>query len=187
MTHKDMITNTMSMLAEDKRVMFIGYNTAKGSRMYGTLSGVPAAQCIEMPVCENLMAGMAVGMALEGYIPVVCFERHDFVLLALDAIVNHIDKWPSVSGNQFKLPILIRAIVGSKSPLWAGEQHTQDYSMVLWEMLKHTRLIGMKAVDSVFEHLYEGQRYLSSTESGAVLLLEERDMYDKEVNELIIK
>jgi hypothetical protein len=71
--------------------IFIGYNVARGDAM-GTLKTVPKDQKLETPVAENLMSGLAIGMSFEGYTPVLYFERHDFMLVAADAIGNHIDK-----------------------------------------------------------------------------------------------
>lgn len=159
---------------------YIGYNTVYGSRMYGTLKDVDAAQCIEMPVCENLMMGMAVGMALEGMLPVVCFERHDFLLIGLDALVNHVDKLPWLSGKQYKLPILIRAIVGSKEPIDAGPMHTQDYTAALTGMLKHTPVfVPTSSVE--FERAWNS---VGNTPSGAVVIVEYKDYYNKQFHEL---
>lgn len=138
MKYKDVIAQMCEEYNTHPMARFIGYNTALGSRMYGTLSKIPQCRCIETPVSENLMMGLAMGMSLEGYLPVVCFERHDFLLLGLDALVNHIDKLPSL--GDVKFPIIIRAIVGAKRPLDAGPQHTQDYTLELRGMLKNVRV-----------------------------------------------
>ena len=92
MKYKEAIKKSMEMLAKDKNAVFIGYNVNYGSRMYGTLVDIPKSKCLETPVAENLMAGLSMGMAIEGYKPVLIFERHDFMLNSLDAIVNHLDK-----------------------------------------------------------------------------------------------
>ena len=173
----EIITFGMTKYAEDYRARFIGYNTVKGSRMYKTLNGVPVEKCIETPVCENLMVGMAVGLALEGYRPVVCFERHDFLLLGLDGIVNHIDKLPQMSGDQYKLPILIRCIVGAREPINPGPQHIQDYGIELKSMLKNTPVIYASGPHSVGLSLSR----VGETPSGAVVLVEDRDAYKTEV------
>jgi hypothetical protein len=68
--------------------IFIGYNVARGDAM-GTLKGIEENQKLETPVAENLMSGLAIGMSFEGFRPVLYFERHDFILVAMDAIVNH--------------------------------------------------------------------------------------------------
>ena len=153
------------------RVVYLGYNVGMGSRMYGTLpEGVPT---LETPVAENLMMGMAVGMAMQGMRPVVCFERHDFLLLALDALVNHADKLPSISGGQYKLPILVRAVVGASSPIDPGEQHRQNYADELRSMVKHSLVVD-GGVDYAFSMVGEFG-------SGVVVLVEHREDYDKEV------
>lgn len=156
---------------------FIGYNTVFGSRMYGTLSGIPTSQCIETPVAENLMVGLAIGMSMEGYRPVVCFERHDFMLLALDAIVNHMDKLAHISGGQFKLPIIIRAIVGGSKPIDPGPMHKQSYTLALMSMLKHTPVcLPMHA-----EELENSWNKVGESDSGAVVIVEHKDMYSMKV------
>ena len=66
----------------------------------GTLKDVPDDQKIETPVAENLMVGLAIGMSFEGFKPVVYFERHDFMLVAADAISNHIDKIERISHGE---------------------------------------------------------------------------------------
>lgn len=165
---------------EHPELRYIGYNTVYGSKMYGTLKDVDAAQCIEMPVCENLMMSMAVGMALEGMLPVVCFERHDFLLIGLDALVNHVDKLPWLSGSQYKLPIIIRAIVGSKTPIDAGPMHTQDYTKALIGMLKHTPVFSPKSRVE-FERAWNG---VGHTPSGAVVIVEHKDLYNKPFSEI---
>ena len=177
MTLKDAITQANTEYHDThERVIFLGYNTVKGSRMYGTLEGIPKDSCIETPVCENLMVSMALGMSLEGYRPVVCFERHDFMLLALDAMVNHMDKLPYMSGDQFKFPVLVRAIVGGSTPLNPGPQHTQNHGYALARMLQHTSVVSGTSKERVTDAF----KRIGLTPSGAVVLIEHRDLYQEE-------
>lgn len=179
MTFKQAIKSQCEEYARDPAVRFIGYNTVYGSRMYGTLADVAVERCVEMPVAENLMVGMAMGMALEGYKPVVCFERHDFMLLALDALVNQMDKMPGMSGGQFKWPILVRAIVGSREPIDPGPMHRQDYTGPLKTMLRHTPVWTFSTV--------HGMRWawerVGKSESGASVVVEYKDDYEKDITE----
>lgn len=175
MTYKECITNHCIEYATNPMARFIGYNTLLGSRMYGTLNGVPQCRCIETPVSENLMMGLAMGMSLEGFLPVVCFERHDFILLALDALVNHVDKLPTM--GDIKFPIIIRAIVGGTQPLDAGPQHTQDYTQALRRMLKHT-IVANPETEQEFDWAWELD---SSYDSGAIVIVEYKDKYEKTI------
>lgn len=174
MTFQEAIAKCCSEYAKDPDVRFIGYNTFCGSKMYGTLQDVVEDCTIESPVSENLMVGLAMGMSLEGLKPVVCFERHDFILLALDAIVNHLDKMPWLSGDQFDFNVVIRAIVGSKTPLQAGVQHTQDYSTILRKMLTHVKVLEPKTP----------KEYINAWKTHAgqgkpVIFIEHKDWYDR--------
>jgi pyruvate/2-oxoglutarate/acetoin dehydrogenase E1 component len=96
----------------------------------GTLKYVPLSQKLETPVAENLMAGLAIGMSFEGFIPVLYYERHDFMLVAMDAIVNHIDKIERISHGQYKVPVIIRAVVADGGPFYSGPTHSQDFTNV---------------------------------------------------------
>lgn len=135
MTYKDHISAAMTELAKDERVCFVGYNVKYG-RAAGTLKEVPEAQLYEMPLAENLMMGAAIGMSLDGRIPVVYFERMDFVLCALDSIVNHLDKLKKLSEGIHQPACIIRCVVGnSVSPLFTGATHTQNFTKAMREMV----------------------------------------------------
>jgi pyruvate/2-oxoglutarate/acetoin dehydrogenase E1 component len=131
MNYKQSLTAAMSALAADPARLFIGYGLTHG-RAAGTLAGVPAAQLLETPVAENLMVGLAIGAALRGRKPVVYFERADFVLNAMDAIVNHLDKLATISRGEFTPGVILRITVGNtEKPLFTGATHTQDVTAAL--------------------------------------------------------
>lgn len=141
-TMKQALTKKMNELSQNDKVRFIGYNTAKGHQMYGTLAlPCPLSRSIEAPVAENLMMGLGMGMALKGFIPIVSFERMDFILPAMDALVNHMDKLPFISGNQFQFKMIVRIIVGTDKPINPGCQHTGSYIEALDMMLKNTPIL----------------------------------------------
>ena len=128
-TYKEAVHQAMEELAGCNAV-FIGYNVARGDAM-GTLKGVPDEQKLETPVAENLMAGLAIGMSFEGFLPVLYFERHDFILNAMDLIVNHMDKIERISHGEFKCPVIIRAVAADGGPFYSGPTHSQNFTKVL--------------------------------------------------------
>lgn len=130
-SYKDAVNASMEELSRQGAI-FIGYNVAKGDAM-GTLKNVPAYQKLETPVAENLMAGLAIGMSFEGFLPVLYFERHDFLLVAMDAIGNHIDKIERISHGEFKVPLIIRAVTADAGPFYSGPTHSQDFTNMLRE------------------------------------------------------
>ena len=129
MTYKELLTQEMTDLSLNKRVRFVGYNTKHGHQMYSTLKWCEES-CIETPVAENLMMGIAMGLSLEGYRPIVCFERSNFLLPALDAIINHLYGLPKMSG-EFNFPVIIRVIIPTDKPLNCGLQHLGDYTDII--------------------------------------------------------
>lgn len=128
MKYQDMVKLAMDNIAQVDNSVFIGYNLKYGSKMYGSMKDVPEDKIYEMPTAEQLMTGMATGMAIAGYLPVLIFERMDFMLLAADQIVNHLDKISELSGGQFNPKVIIRAVVGHDKPFNPGIQHLQDYT-----------------------------------------------------------
>ena len=132
LSYKDAANQVMTELGQDGAV-FIGYNVhnSPGGNAMGTLKNVPDDQKLETPVAENLMAGLAIGMGFEGFKPVLYFERHDFILVAMDAIVNHIDKIERISHGEYTVPVIIRAVTADAGPFYSGITHSQDFTDML--------------------------------------------------------
>ena len=123
---------SMKFLAKNKIVIFLGESVVyPGSSIFVSLKDVPKSKKIEIPVMEEVQTGMAIGMALNGYIPVSCYPRFDFLILAANQLTNHLDKIDYLTNNNFKSKILIRTMIGSTKPLNAGLQHTQDHTNAL--------------------------------------------------------
>ena len=79
---------------------------------------------MDSPIAENGLVGWAVGAATEGMRPVVEIMFSDFVLLALDQIINMAAKIRFMSGGQFSVPIVIRMPGGGGTN--HGPQHSQS-------------------------------------------------------------
>lgn len=148
-TYKEALLQTNLSLASDPKTRFIGYGLKKGKAL-GTLKGVSDSQIIETPVAENLMLGLAIGLSLKGLRPVVFIERMDFILNALDAIVNHLDKTNMISHGEFSPAVIIRTVVGNRhKPLYTGITHTQDFSEALRHMVSFP-VVQLKTPEDVF-------------------------------------
>jgi pyruvate/2-oxoglutarate/acetoin dehydrogenase E1 component len=170
----DAVIESMEMLGEEKNTLFLGNNINFGSFAYGTLKNIPEEKRMEMPVAENLMMGVAIGLSIEKYKPVVIFERHDFMLNALDSIVNHLDKIEEMSYGQFKTPVIIRAIIGGKIPLDPGPQHTQNFTAAFKKMINFP-IFEPKTPKEVID-AYQ----IAKNSKRPVMVVEERDLYLKE-------
>jgi len=166
-TYKDLLHDMMAAFAMNPFVRFVGYNTAYGHKMNGTLVGCEAL-CIETPVAENLMVGVATGLALNGYLPILCFERSDFLLAGMDALVNHLSHLQTYG---LRLPMVIRVCVGNDQPLNPGTQHVQDYSEFFE---KYTKL----PVYRLLSHLDIKQAFIHRVVDRPIITVEYRRLYD---------
>ena len=164
-SYKDAVHQMMTDFGEDGMI-FIGYNVAKGDAM-GTLKNVPMDQKLETPVAENLMSGLAIGMSFEGFKPVLYFERHDFMLVAMDAIGNHIDKIERISHGEFKVPVIIRAVEAFGGPFYSGPTHHQDFTSLLKEVVDFPVIDPINGVDVL-------KAFKGAKESGRPAIIIER-------------
>ena len=78
---------------------------------------------IDTPVSESACTGAAVGASLSGMKPIVVHPRIDFMLYAMDAIVNQAAKWSHMVGGQAHPAVTIRGIVNRGGE--QGAQHSQ--------------------------------------------------------------
>lgn len=124
MSYKGEMSLAMEMLASDPRTVFIGQATAcRGTSMSTTFDNVPLERRIEFPVAEEMQLGVSIGLALSGYIPVTLFTRWNFLILAANQLVNHLDKMV-----EYRPKVIIRTGVGSENPMYPGPQHTGDFT-----------------------------------------------------------
>ena len=85
-----------------------------------------------MPVMEDVQMGMSMGMAMNGLTPISCFPRFDFILLAMNQLINHLDKIQHMSKNQFCPRVIIRTAVGAKKTIgWWTSTHSKLYKKCL--------------------------------------------------------
>jgi pyruvate/2-oxoglutarate/acetoin dehydrogenase E1 component len=78
---------------------------------------------IDTPVSESACTGAAVGASLAGMKPIVVHPRMDFMIYAMDAIVNQAAKWSHMLGGQANPGVTIRSIINRGGE--QGAQHSQ--------------------------------------------------------------
>ena len=93
MKYKEELIKSMKWLGEKDNTLFLGQATAfSGHAISGTLTEVPKDKLIELPVMEEVQMGLCTGLSLEGYVPISIYPRFNFMMLAINQLVNHIDK-----------------------------------------------------------------------------------------------
>jgi acetoin:2,6-dichlorophenolindophenol oxidoreductase subunit beta len=96
---------------------YVGNSMTDLDKMFGR------ERLIDTPVSELACTGAAVGASLFGYRPIVIHPRMDFMLLAVDQIVNQAAKWSHMLGGQVSPSVTVRAIINRGGE--QGAQHSQ--------------------------------------------------------------
>jgi pyruvate/2-oxoglutarate/acetoin dehydrogenase E1 component len=114
-------------MARDASVIVLGMGVDDFRGIYGTTKGLAQKYGLERvfdtPLSEDAMTGVAIGAALAGLRPIHVHIRMDFVLLAMNQLVNIAAKSRYMYGGAVKVPIVVRSIIGRS---WGqGAQHSQ--------------------------------------------------------------
>jgi acetoin:2,6-dichlorophenolindophenol oxidoreductase subunit beta len=96
---------------------YVGNSMTKLEQQFGK------DRVIDSPVSEAACTGLAVGASLCGYRPIVIHPRLDFMILAVDSIVNQAAKWSHMLGGQAHPSVTIRGIINRGGE--QGAQHSQ--------------------------------------------------------------
>jgi pyruvate dehydrogenase E1 component beta subunit len=100
----------------DARVFVYGEGINDTGAYLNSTDGLAArfgeARCFDVPNCEDALVGLGIGSALMGYRPVFVSLRVDFLMLAMNQIINHAARWPAMTGYQASVPLTIRALIG---------------------------------------------------------------------------
>jgi pyruvate/2-oxoglutarate/acetoin dehydrogenase E1 component len=121
--------------------MFLGQAVAfPGTAMSRTFKDVFPGKLLELPVAEDMQLGMATGMAIDGMLPIAIYPRWNFLLLATNQLVLHLDKLPEYSRGGFWPRVIIRTSVATPAPLNPGPQHLGDFTRPYQHMV-HNILI----------------------------------------------
>jgi pyruvate dehydrogenase E1 component beta subunit len=115
------------MLA-DPTIVVLGEDVGRHGGSFQVTAGLQeefgSARVLDMPVSEAGFVGMAVGAAMTGLRPVVDVMFLDFVLLAMDQIVNQAAHMRYMTGGQVQVPVVIRGAFGAGGS--SGAQHSQS-------------------------------------------------------------
>jgi len=170
------LKRSMTYLATQNESVFLGQAVAvPGTAMRETLVDVPDEKLIELPVEEDLQMGLSIGFALRGQVPISIFPRWNFLLLATNQVVNHLDKLGALTGSPNPPKVIVRTGIGSQKPMYPGPQHTGDFTEVFKLMCKSINVVRLDKAEDIF-----AQYKLAFLRSDGVstLLVEWSDKYN---------
>ena len=163
------------LLATDPRVFVIGQGLWSPWYVGATMTDLDVEfgrdRVIDTPVSENATTGAAVGAALTGMRPIVVHPRMDFMLLAVDPIVNQAANWSYLFGGRSSAPVVIRSIVNR-----GGEQGAQ-HSQALHAMFAHVP--GLKVVMPASARDAKGLLVAAVRDGNPVMYIDDRWLYEE--------
>ena len=156
----------------DGRVIVLGEDVAEGGPYLAT-EGLADTfgrdRVLNTPISESAVAGIAVGAAQAGMVPVVEIMFIDFVTLALDQLVNQAAKAHFMSGGQLSVPMVMRTQGGAGGR--AGAQHSQ--SLEAWL----THIPGLKVVMPATAADAAGLLLSAIADPNPVVFIENKSLY----------
>lgn len=146
LTYLNALTEAMALCAK-RGAIFIGQGVISGTSMSQTFSKVPMKQRLEYPVAEDLQMGHCLGASLEGVLTVSVFPRWNFMLVAANQIINHLDRLSLYSGYRPK--VIIRTAIPSTDPFNPGPQHDDDFTEAFAMMARTINVARLKEAEMI--------------------------------------
>lgn len=177
MKYFDELKKSMDWLGQQEDTLFIGQAVEyPGTAMTNTLCDIDRSKLLEMPVNEDMQMGITLGMGLNGRVPISIYPRWNFLLLAANQLINHVDKIKIMSDGGFKPKIIIRTSIGSQRPLHPQHQHIADFTSGFKAMCDFVDIIRLDEPHQIFDSYKYA--YLR-TDNRPTVLVEWGDYYSE--------
>lgn len=157
----------------DPRVFLVGEDIG----VYGGAFGVTGDLIHEFgkqrvrdtPISEAAIAGIAIGAAITGLLPVAEIQFSDFITLSSDQLVNQAAKMRFMFGGKISVPLVLRTPGGSGTG--AAAQHSQ--SLEAW----FAHIPGLKVVMPATPHDAKGLLIAAIRDPNPVIVFEHKLLY----------
>ncbi len=163
------------LLSSDPRVFLIGQGLWSpwyaGSSLKDIETEFGRHRILDSPVSENGATGAAVGAAIAGMRPIVFHPRMDFMLLAVDPIVNQAANWSYMFGGQVNVPLVIRSVINR------GGQQGAQHSQALQAFFMHVP--GIKVVMPSTAYDAKGLLIAAVRDGNPVMYIDDRWLYEE--------
>jgi pyruvate dehydrogenase E1 component beta subunit len=161
-------------LLRDENVFLLGEEIGVFEGSYkitaGLLQEFGPKRVVDTPIVENGFVGMATGAAMLGLRPIVEIMTINFIVLAMDQIVNHAAKIYSMFGGQCPIPMVIR------TPGGGGQQLSATHSQNLEVWFAHVP--GLKVVAPSTPADAKGLMRTAVRDNNPVIFLENLALYN---------
>jgi 2-oxoisovalerate dehydrogenase E1 component beta subunit len=177
MTEKNMVQTIHDTLFEemkrDDRVLVLGEDVGARGGVFratmGFLDEFGADRVLDTPLDECLIAGLSIGMAIDGQRPVAEMQFADFIFPAFNQIVQEAARIRYRSNGDFTVPMVIRA------PYGGGVHGALYHSQSVEAFFAHVP--GLKVVAPVTPHDAKGMLLQAIEDPDPVIFLEHKKTY----------
>src|SRR6185312_13696464 len=115
-------------MAADDRVLVFGEDVARLGGVFRVTEGLAETfgeqRCFDTPLAESAIIGIAIGMAIRGYVPVPEIQFDGFSYPALDQMISHLAKYRMRTRGVVDMPVTVR--IPSFGGIGAPEHHSES-------------------------------------------------------------
>ena len=173
-TYSESLLLAQQECLEDENCILMGLGVPDPKGIFGSTLGLQEKfgkdKVFDIPLSENAITGMAIGLAIKGYRPIITHQRVDFALVSTEQIINQAAKWHYMFDGEMNLPIVIRMIVGR------GWGQSYQHSQCLYSLFAH--IPGLKIIAPAFPNDAKGMLLSAYNDNNPVLSFEHRWLYN---------
>lgn len=163
-------------MERDNSIFTYGIDVADHKRIFGSTTGLlekfGPQRVFSTPLSEEALLGFGLGAAICGLRPINVHIRVDFLLLAINQLVNMVASYHYGSDGKLQVPLVIRAIIGK------GWGQSYQHSKSLQSFFAH--IPGLKVVMPTTPADAKGLLISAIRDNNPVVVLEHRMLYDVE-------
>lgn len=160
-------------MKQDSRVFVLGEDVGVRGGVFRVTSGLQEEfgeyRCLDFPLTESAIVGVAIGAAAAGMIPVAEIQFADFILPAVNQIISEASKMRYRSNNDWSSPIVVRAPYGGG--IHGALYHSQSVESIF------AHVPGLKIVTPATPYDAKGLLKAAIRDPDPVLFFEHKKLY----------
>lgn len=154
-------------MQRDETVFLLGEDIGKYGGSYAVTQGLydefGEKRVRDTPISETAIVGAGVGAAMAGLRPVAEIMTINFILVAIDQVINNAAKMHAMFGGQFKVPMVIRTVGGGRR---LAATHSQNLEVLM------AHIPGLKVVAPATPYDAKGMLKASIRDDDPVVFIE---------------